>query len=115
MTEPASPHGIDTRDKPEHWDMLANRVATAAALRSRQGTFEWLARSRAAWAATFVLLAVAVILMQTASETSDHTSLREQWAEMVTPSDNVGQAITRRDGPPAVAALLLSGQGARTR
>jgi hypothetical protein len=105
----------DIPDDPEHWDRLAGRVATAAIRASRRGAFDWVANSRLAWVTTCVLIVGALTLMMRPVSKSPQGQVGIQWAEMLAPSDYLGQAIVMRDDPPAVGALLLSAQGERAR
>jgi hypothetical protein len=108
--DPLEPTGI--LDDPDHWDRLARRVATVALRASGPGGFDWMANSRIAWLATCLLIAAVLTL---AVRTNGQGPMGMQWAEMLAPSDAVGQAIVVRDGPPAIGALLLGGQGERVR
>jgi hypothetical protein len=97
------------RDDPEYWDRLALRVAATAHI-PRRGAFDWIADSRVAWVTTFLVAAAALTaLIRPVRETQQLT--RGQWAEMVVPSDSLGQAVIGRDRPPRIEALLLSASG----
>ena len=99
-------------DDPDHWDRLARRVATVAIRASRPSAFEWMANSRAVWVATCLLIAGVLTLTM---GTDQQGQMRVQWAEMLAPSDALGQAIVVRDGPPAIGALLIGGRDERVR
>lgn len=93
-------------DDARQWNALAERIAATAALRSKSGSLEWLATSRAGWVGASLLL-VAALAMMNPAESSPEQSVRGQWAEALAPADDVGKAILSRDSPPEIAALVL--------
>ena len=115
MTRPDLRDTAHIHDDPEHWDALAARVATAAARASRRGGFNWLAGSRAGWVVVCILMVTALTLSLLPVEPSARRSERAPWAEMLAPSDEVGQSITVLDGPPPIGALLLNWTAERRR
>ena len=109
----AMPDLFDTTQVPDdaaHWDALAERVAANAARESKRDGFDWFADSRASWVAASLLLAGALAFMMLPAENSSATSFSAAWAQALAPADDVGRAITSREGPPAVGALVLGGQ-----
>jgi hypothetical protein len=110
MIAPDPSETTQVRDSAEHWDALAQRIAATAVRASRPGGVDWLARSRAGWVAASLLLAVGLWLASLPPETSSPARVRDEWAGLLAPPDDVGQAIVARDGPPSIGALLLSGQ-----
>ena len=96
------------RDDPGDWDALAERVAANAARAGNGSGFEWFSHSRASWLAASLLLAVGVALL--AGRSSASTSGAD-WAQALGPADEVGRALVSQDGPPAIGALVLAGQG----
>ena len=107
MTRPDLRDTAQMHDDPEHWDALAERIATAAARASRQGGLNWLASSRAGWVVVCILMVTALTLSMLPVEPSAQRSERAPWAEMLAPSDEVGRAIAVLDDPPPIGALLL--------
>src|SRR6266478_3253017 len=108
MTSPELFETGEIDDDSDHWDALAARVATVAARTSRQGGFAWLANSRTGWIAATLLIATVLALMMLPIGSSAEADDRAVWTELVAPSDDVGQAIVVRDGPPPIGALLLN-------
>lgn len=98
-------------DDAAHWDALAERVAAHATRRSARGGFGWCAHSRVSWVAASLLLATALAFMGRELEESSARGLDAGWTQTLAPADEVGKALTERDGPPAIGALLLGGQG----
>lgn len=106
----------EVRDDPDHWDALAVRVAAHAAREAEASAFEWLAGSRAGWVAASVLAAAALALIAAPRDKrSVAGSIGAQWAGALAPADDVGRAMVLRDGPPAIAALLVGGPVAGAR
>jgi len=106
----AKPDLFDTahiRDEPEHWDALAQRIMTSAVRASKRGAVSWLGSSRTAWVVVCLFVAAALVIVMLPADRAARVTQRSQWAEMVAPSDEVGQAIVVRESPPAVGALLL--------
>lgn len=99
------------RDDAGHWDALAERVAAGAARESNEGGFDWFSHSRASWVAASLLLAAALASMVLPAENSSARSFSAEWAQALAPADAVARAIILPDRPPAIGALLLSGQG----
>jgi hypothetical protein len=99
------------RDEPEHWDALAQRVATTAARESRRGGFDWLANSRAGWVAASLLVAAVLTFIMLPAEDQAARSVVPEWARSLAPTDDVGKVIVLRDSPPAIGALLLDAEG----
>jgi len=101
------------RDDTAYWDALAARVAREAVHRSKQSGFDWFVHSRASWVAASILLAAALVLMVLPSQRESAKTFGAEWARALAPADDVGRAIVLRDGPPAIGALVLSGQRGR--
>jgi hypothetical protein len=99
------------RDDVDYWDDLAERVSRSAAHAAKQTTLDWLAEPRARITVGCVLLAAALALTTRTSSPGVPADL----AQVIVPSDQVGQAILLSSSPPAIGALLLSERGARTR
>ncbi len=117
-TDVTMPDLFDTsqiRDDAGHWDALAERVAADAARGSEGSGFRWFAHSRVSWVAASLLLATALAFMVLPARTSSARSFSAEWAQALAPADDVGRAIVLHDGPPAIGALLLGGQGGGVR
>ena len=95
------------RDEPKHWDALAARVALTAVQESRSSGFGWLTRSSAAWFVVPVALATVAGSAIAMARQPPGPAVRLDQAPLVEPSDDVGKAMTSRDRPPAIDALLL--------
>lgn len=95
------------RDEPAHWDALARRVAENATRSSRRGAFEWVAQSRAGWIAASLVCGLSVVSLAALSRSSSAASRAAEWARLITPTDNVGRAISMSNTPPAIGTLLL--------
>jgi hypothetical protein len=99
-------------DDPAHWDALAERVAARATRKATEkSSFEWLAQSRASWAAASLLLAAALGWMALPVDTTGATTARAGWLQALAPADDVGKAIASPDVPPAIGALVLGEAG----
>ena len=108
MPKPDLFEAAELRDEPEYWDAVARRIATTA-IRSTDGSGRgWLGGSRAAWVTVCLVVAAALALTMLPDAESSQTSQRAEWANVLAPSDEIGQAIVVRENPPAVAALLLN-------
>jgi len=94
-------------DTPEYWDSLAARVAATAIGESRRTGLEWLARSRAAWAAASVLIVVALVFIFTPAPKSTPSDRGALWSAALTPSDGLAKQMVVPDGPPSIGLLLL--------
>ena len=95
------------RDEPANWDALARRVAENATRSSRQGAFEWLAQSRAGWIAASVVCSLSFVSLAALARGQWTERRAADWARVITPTDDVGSAITMSNTPPAIGALLL--------
>ena len=91
------------RDDPEHWEALAARVVAAAARGSARGAIEWLTEGRAGWVVASLAFAALLLSMWA----SPVPVVRDEWARVLAPSDDVGKVMTLRDRPPAIGELLL--------
>ena len=99
-------------DDDAYWDALASRVAALAARNQSANGFDWLARTRAGWLAASILLAAALgFILLPAKPVPARTDV--EWAQVLAPADDVGRAMTRRDQPPAIGALLLDARWER--
>lgn len=96
------------RDEPEYWDALAQRIEAGAIRPSDVGGFDWLSGSRAARVTVGLLVAAALALAVLPDTAPSPSRQRAQWAEMLAPSDELGQAIVVRENPPALGTLLLN-------
>lgn len=105
----------EIRDDAGHWDALAERVVADAAREPIASGFDWFAHSRASWVATALLLAAALAFIVLPDENSSATRFSAEWAQVLTPADDLGKAIILPDGPPSIGALLLGGQGGDVR
>ena len=99
------------RDDADYWEDLAERVSRSAARAAKQTTLDWLAEPRAGIAVGCVLLAAAVALTTRTSSAEVPADL----AQVMVPSDQIGQAILLSGNPPAIGALLLTERAERTR
>ncbi len=100
---------FDTRgakDDAEHWDALAERIASEAARRSRHAGVASLAATRAGLIAASLLLVVSLAFMTMTWRRSSPRPAAEL-GQALAPSDDVGRAIVLTGRPPAVAALLF--------
>jgi hypothetical protein len=93
-------------DDTEHWNAVAERIATTAARASKRSSVDWLASSRAGWVAASLLLVAAWALL-TPTETSSAKTFTGEWVQALAPADDVGKTIIVRDSPPPIGALLL--------
>ena len=100
-------------DDAAYWDALARRVAAHASREPRWSGFEWLAQSRASWAAACVLLAAALVLMALPRDDAPvvHLGDAADWARALAPADDVGRATVAGAAPPAIGTLLLREPG----
>jgi hypothetical protein len=99
------------RDDSEHWDALAERVASNAAREWNESGFEWLAHSRVTWVAASLLLAAALLSVVSPDESSSVWSRSPEWTQALAPADDVGRAVILPDSPPAIGTLLLRARG----
>ena len=95
------------RDETANWDALALRVAENATRFSRRGAFEWVAQSRAGWIAASLVCGLSLVSVAALTRSSSAASREAEWARLITPTDNVGSAITMSNTPPAIGTLLL--------
>jgi len=98
------------RDDPEHWDRMAEQVAARATHAARLGPgsgVDWLARSHTGWVAASLLLAAALAFMVWPARKGTAANRGTEWADVLTPADDVGKAMTSWQRPPAIGALLL--------
>ena len=98
-------------DGDAHWDALADRVAARAARAPTRGGLDWLAHSRAGWVAASLLLAAALAVLMLPAGRPAVAGFADEWARAFEPADAVGQALIRRDAPPAIGVLLLGAAG----
>jgi hypothetical protein len=104
------PNFFDTRfvrDEAEHWDEIAQRVAGIAARKSKVSSAEWLAHSRAGWISACLLLSVALLSIFAQTEKASAASRGAEWAQLLSPADEVGKGMVLPDRPPPIGALLL--------
>ena len=104
------PEFFDTgavRDERANWDALARRVAENATRSSRRGAFEWVAQSRAGWIAASLVCGLSLVSLAAVARSSSAASRAAEWARVITPTDDVGSAITMANTPPAIGTLLL--------
>jgi hypothetical protein len=80
-------------------------------MRQKQTTLDWLAEPRAGITVGCLLLAAAVALTMRTSSAEVPADL----AQVIVPSDQIGQAILLSSSPPAIGALLLSERAERAR
>jgi hypothetical protein len=99
------------RDDADYWDDLAERVSRSAAQAAKLTTLDWLAEPRAQITVGCVLLAAALVLTTGTSSAEVPADL----AQVIVPSDQIGQAILLSRNPPAIGALLLSERAERAR
>lgn len=107
MTELFDTRGVN--DDAEHWDALAERVARAAADRSRAGEAAFggaIAASRTALVAASLLLAASLAFMAVSWRSASPRPAAAV-GQAIAPSDDVGRAFALTGQPPAVAALLF--------
>jgi hypothetical protein len=97
---------IDDRDDLEYWNALADRVAAAAARRTRIDAVGWLAHSRVAWALT-CLLGVTALTFAAGARRAGAGTGRVELSVALAPADGVGKAIVLDQQPPAIGALLI--------
>lgn len=106
MTMPEYFNTSRVADNPDHWNELAERIASTVAYATKRSSIDWLATPRAGWVAASLLLVGAWALL-TPTESSSPKTFTNEWAQALSPTDDVGKAIIVHDSPPAIGALLL--------
>jgi hypothetical protein len=103
---------FDTRgvkDSAEHWDALAERVASDAARQLRasrhSGVGSFAASPGGLIAASLLLAASLAFMAMTWQQASPRPAA--ELGQAIAPSDDVGRAIVLTGRPPMVAALLF--------
>jgi hypothetical protein len=114
MRDPFDTSQSNDSDSDAHWDAVAARVTAQALRRSREGAFGWFARSRATLVAASILLVAALAsMLPSAPPAAERAEV--EWAEALVPTDELGRAVARDGGPPAIDALLLGGRDGAAR
>lgn len=95
-------------DNPEHWEQFGARVAATAGRFPVSGLGR-MTEAPASWIAATLLLAAALAFAILPRNNS--IQLGAEWWRSLAPPDGVGRALTSGESPPAIGALLLTGQG----
>jgi hypothetical protein len=92
-------------DTPEHWALLAERIAPRA-IRTSNG-IAWLAHSRAGWMGASAMLAASIVFLVFAPSPSTARSLKDEWICALTARSAVAKAMLADDEPPSLGSLAF--------